>query len=164
MWLIILMIIICIPIIEIIAFIEVGDRIGLLNAVFIILLTAIAGFSLIRTQGLSLLINSRANLKSDNFPIEIVFDGLCIIFAGILLLMPGFITDTLGILVFLPFFRNYIKVFGYRFFENHNQMPPSPTTPYNSPVNKIIDGDFLDVTEYKEISSKKYDRNKPRNQ
>ena len=164
MWFIILITIICIPILEIIVFIEVGDRIGLFNTIFMILFTAIVGFSLMRSQGLSLLIDAQANLKSNNFPVKVVYDGLCIVFAGILLFIPGFVTDTLGFLFFLPSFRKYIKVLGYRFFKNHNQMPFSSNTPYDNPVNKTIDADFQDITNYKKDSSNKHVRNKLRDQ
>ena len=160
MGLIILIIVICIPILEIIVFIEVGDQIGLFNTVFIILLTTIVGLSLMRSQGLSTLIDAQKSLKLNKFPVEIVYDGLCIIFAGILLIIPGFITDIVGFLVFLPPFRSYLKIFGFKVLKNRNQVPFSPNMSPDSSVNKIIDGDYHDVTKYKKNPSRKLDGDK----
>ena len=159
MGLIILIIIICIPILEIIVFIEVGDRIGLFNTIFTILLTTIVGFSLMRSQGLSVLLDAQVSLKQNKFPVEIVFDGLCIIFAGILLITPGFVTDTVGFLFFLPPLRNYLKLLGITILKNRNQVPFSPNIAPDCAADKIIDGDYHDITKYKKTTSDKHDGN-----
>ena len=115
MGLLILLIFIGMPILEITLFIDVGERIGLFNTLFLVILTAIAGTALLKFQGLSVLARARECLHENRFPMEEVFDGLCLVFAGALLLTPGFITDTIGFLLFFSPFRLILKSFGYRF-------------------------------------------------
>jgi UPF0716 protein FxsA len=100
MWL--LLIFLAIPIIEIALFIQVGGLIGLWPTLGIVVLTAIAGSWLVRTQGLSELARLRSSLSDLRDPTEPLAHGAMILVAGVLLLTPGFFTDTLGILLLLP--------------------------------------------------------------
>jgi len=154
---ILLIALICIPILEIMVFIEAGYRIGWFYTVFIIILTTIAGTTLLRTQGLSVLIQAQASLKLNKFPMEEVLDGLCIIFAGVLLLTPGFVTDVIGFLIFLPPFRSFIKIHGVRFIKTRIQIYSASSPPHGIPANKIIDGDFQDITKQSGILIDEFD-------
>ena len=80
---------IIIPVIEIAVFIHLGGEIGLWNTILLIILTAIMGTWLLRAQGLATLQRAQASLEQQVFPIAEVFDGLCLVIAGVLLLMPS---------------------------------------------------------------------------
>jgi UPF0716 protein FxsA len=100
-----------IPIVEIGLFIEVGGRIGLWPTIAIVLVTALLGSYLIRQQGLSALAALRSSVSTLGDPSRPLFDGAMVIFAGALLLTPGFLTDSLGLLLLLPPVRT--AIFGY---------------------------------------------------
>ncbi len=94
-----------VPIVEIAVFIEVGARLGLWPTLATIILTAMAGTALLRQQGLATLQRVRESLDANRFPMAEVFDGLCLLVAGALLLTPGFVTDAAGLLLFVPAVR-----------------------------------------------------------
>lgn len=98
---IILIAMIVVPIVEIGLFIEVGGWLGVLPTLAIVLLTAVAGTWLLRAQGLSTLARVQQSLDAGRLPVAEVFDGLCLLVAGALLLTPGFFTDAVGFLFFV---------------------------------------------------------------
>ncbi len=102
MALVLLLIFIGVPILEIAVFIKAGGLIGLWPTLAIVVLTAIAGSALLRYQGLATLAKARQSLAEDRLPLAELFDGLCLFLAGVLLLTPGFVTDAVGFLLFLP--------------------------------------------------------------
>lgn len=100
MWLIVAFI--AIPLIEIALFIQVGGLIGLWPTLGIVLLTAVAGSFLMRSQGLATLERLRGSLSRMDDPSEPLAHGAMILFGGALLLTPGFFTDALGLALMLP--------------------------------------------------------------
>ena len=104
----ILLALVGVPLLEIWVFIEVGGRIGTWNTIAIVLLTGVVGTLLLRVQGLGVLARVRDSLDRGVMPVAEVFDGLCLLVAGAVLLTPGFVTDTIGILLFVPAFRRSI--------------------------------------------------------
>ena len=100
MWLLIAFI--AVPMIEIGLFIQVGGVIGLWPTLGIVLLTAIVGSWLVRMQGALALAQLRSSLNELRDPTEPIAHGALILFAGALLLTPGFFTDTVGILLLIP--------------------------------------------------------------
>ena len=100
---------ISVPLIEIFLFIKVGEIIGSLQTILLVVLTAIIGGILIKREGIKALNSlkySRIN-EPDNI-IKAIGDGLFIFVSGVLLLTPGFATDILGFILFFKFFRNII--------------------------------------------------------
>ena len=158
MGLLILLIFICLPILEITVLIDVGERIGLFNTLSIVILTAISGTTLLRWQGLSVLARAQESLRENRLPMEEVFDGLCIVFAGVLLLTPGFVTDTIGLLLILPPFRFILKSFGPRFIDKRSYTNISVENPTRPADTGIIDADFQDITEDQKISDDDFDK------
>ncbi len=100
MWL--FLIFVAVPIIEIALFIEVGGAIGLGPTLAIVVLTAIAGTWLMRRQGLMTLERLQQSLAEGRNPADPMAQGAMILVAGVLLLTPGFFTDTIGFLLLLP--------------------------------------------------------------
>ncbi len=106
--LLILAVLIGIPVIEIYTFVEVGDEIGALNTVLLTVLTAIAGMALLRHQGLSVLMQAQERINAGQSPVNEVLNGVLLALAGLFLLIPGFVTDTAGFLLFMPPLRNFL--------------------------------------------------------
>ncbi|MEX2642437.1 MAG: FxsA family protein [Acetobacterales bacterium] len=106
--LLILALLLGVPIIEIALFITVGDWIGLWPTLALVVLTAVAGTALLRRQGLSVLRRLRMTLDRNELPVVEMFDGACVLVAGVCLLTPGFLTDTIGFLLFLAPVRSLI--------------------------------------------------------
>ena len=103
-----LAIFVAIPIIEIAVFIQAGELIGLWPTIGVVVLTAILGTSLMRAQGLQTLAKAQSQMDQGEMPIGALFDGICILVAGVLLLTPGFVTDTFGFLLLVPPLRQLI--------------------------------------------------------
>ena len=144
---------IIIPVVEIAVFIHLGGEIGLWNTVLLIVLTAILGTWLLRSQGLATLQRAQESLARQVFPIAEVFDGLCLVVAGVLLLTPGFVTDAVGFLLFLPFTRMLLRVWIWKILARSENSrvwvnAGQPTEPPNG-QDGTIDGDFRDVTPEK---------------
>jgi UPF0716 protein FxsA len=100
MWL--LLIFLAIPIVEIALFIQVGGMIGLWPTLGLVILTAVAGVALIRMQGLQAMRRLRTSLEAGGDPTGPIADGAMILGAGVLLLVPGFFTDLLGLVLLAP--------------------------------------------------------------
>jgi len=139
---------IAVPIIEIGIFIEVGDWIGLWPTISIVVLTAIIGTFLLRQQGLATLFRVQESLAQGAFPMAAVFDGLCLLVAGALLLTPGFFTDALGFLLFVPAFRVILRdtvgrsVMSSGKFQVHGTGAQPNARPSDVSGQPIIDGNF----------------------
>jgi len=108
--LLILGLFIAVPIIEIAVFIEVGGRIGLWNTVSVVIVTAMIGTWMLRSQGLKTLDSARRSMERQEFPVAELFDGICLLIAGVLLLTPGFLTEAFGFLLFMPPVRAGLRV------------------------------------------------------
>ncbi len=99
---ILFLIFILVPIAEVAVFIEAGHLIGVLPTIAITIGTAIAGSFLMRVQGFATLTRFAQALEKGEMPVTPVIDGIGILAAGLLLLTPGLLTDTLGFLLFIP--------------------------------------------------------------
>ena len=103
-----LLILIGIPAIEIFVMIKIGQNIGALTTVSLIFLTAIVGIYFAKIAGLNTLRSGDYNLYKNKVPLFEIFSGASIALAALLLILPGFITDTFGFLLLIPFTRNII--------------------------------------------------------
>jgi UPF0716 protein FxsA len=108
-----------VPIVEIAVFIVVGGRIGLWPTLLLIVVTAIIGTMLLRQQGFGVLAQIRDDVNAGRVPAAAMAHGVMIIVAGVLLLTPGFVTDALGFLLFVPVFRDWVwRTIAPRFFDH----------------------------------------------
>ena len=112
----IFLIFIIIPILEITIFITVGSNIGVLNTIAIILITALIGIFLVRRRGLSLLFNARQNMSEGMMPTEEIKGGIFLLISGLLLITPGFFTDSIGFAVFLKPVQDFIAFRAKNYF------------------------------------------------
>lgn len=106
---------ISLPLIEIAVFIMVGEWIGVLPTIGLIILSAIVGLSIVRRQGLSLLTQTQTDLRQRKAPAQSISHGFFLVVAGILLAIPGFLTDIIAFLLLIPPIRSWIThlIIGY---------------------------------------------------
>tara|TARA_B100001142_G_C13963024_1_gene511847 strand:+ start:28 stop:444 length:417 start_codon:yes stop_codon:yes gene_type:complete len=103
-----LLIIIALPILEILLIIEVGQAFGSINAIMLIIFTAVLGIYFARVQGFNTLSDGLKNIYQNKTPIFEIISGASIALAAFLLIIPGFITDTLGFVFLIPFTRKIL--------------------------------------------------------
>jgi len=140
---------IAIPLIEVILFITIGKYIGLWNTIFIIILTAIIGAILVKSQGISILNKALEEVRLNKVPIQSIFEGIVIFIAGAFLLTPGFLTDTLGCVLLIPKTRNLVIIYITSYLKKKT-MYKKKTTYYSNKgnkENKIFEGKFEEVED-----------------
>jgi UPF0716 protein FxsA len=134
-----------VPIIEIALFVLLGDLIGFWWTMAGVVVTAVIGSLLLRWQGLAVLDRIRTDLARNSLPARPIMDGLMMAIAGALLLTPGFFTDTIGFLLFVPAVRSAI----FRFLRSRIEMvelsPNGPEQP-----RRGFQGVDLDVNDWRE--------------
>ena len=103
----IILFIIGIPAVEIYLIIKVGAAIGAFNTIFLIFFTAIAGVYFAKIAGLSTLKSGLNQLVKNEIPIYEIISGATLAFAALLLIIPGFLTDIIGLLLIIPITRKF---------------------------------------------------------
>ncbi|HHW37169.1 MAG TPA: membrane protein FxsA [Bacillales bacterium] len=108
-----IVLLILVPALEISVLVLSGNTIGFLPTIVLMVATSFIGAWLAKTQGLKAFRDAQTQMSYGQLPGESILDGICILFGGLLLLTPGFITDLFGIVLLLPptrvFFKNSIK-------------------------------------------------------
>lgn len=102
---------IVVGIVEITVIIQVGQLIGALNTIGLLLLISLLGAWLVKRQGLGVIARIREQRMAGRLPAAEVFDGALILVAGVLLVIPGFVTDALGLLLLVPPIRAVARGF-----------------------------------------------------
>ncbi len=102
---------IVVGVVEISVIIQVGQWIGFLNTVGLLLLVSLLGAWLVKRQGLGVVARIREQRSAGRLPAAEVFDGALILVAGVLLVIPGFVTDALGLLLLVPPIRAVARRF-----------------------------------------------------
>ena len=131
-----LILIIGIPLIEIYLFIKIGSQIGAFNTVLLILTTAIIGVTYARYEGFNTLRSGINQLVKNEVPMYEIISGATLAFASLLLILPGFATDLIGILLIVPFTR---KVILSRFIKKQDFK--------RKEKKDYIEGDYEDIGE-----------------
>ena len=98
-----------VPLAELYILIKIGSQIGGFNTILLVLMTTVLGALLARLQGLRTLRQIQLSLSQGQIPAEELIDGVLILFGGILLVMPGVLTDLFALVLLLPFTRTYFK-------------------------------------------------------
>lgn len=120
----VLLLIIIIPLVEIYLFIKIGSQIGAINTISLILITALLGVWYARYEGFNTLKSGISQLMKNEIPIYEILSGAALAFAALLLILPGFATDLIGLLLIIPitrklFFKNIQK--NYKKSEKFNK-------------------------------------------
>ncbi len=146
MWLFLLFV--GVPIVEIGLFIQVGGAIGLWPTLAIVILTALAGTTLMRWQGMMTLRRLQDTLAAGQNPADPIAQGAMILIAGVLLLTPGFFTDAVGLALLLPPVRVALFKWGKSRFLAGNvafSTGGPATSPQNHASGQTIDGEYTTV-------------------
>lgn len=145
-----------VPLIEIGLFIQVGGAIGLWPTLAIVVLTAILGTWLVRTQGLMAIGNLQQSFSNLQDPTEHLAHGAMILISGALLLTPGFFTDAIGFALLMPPVRvgviNYMRkrisvqsfTMGGQSEEQHTRRPHP-----GFGQSDVVEGEFHEVNPTK---------------
>jgi UPF0716 protein FxsA len=129
LWLLVIL-----PFVEIAVLIKVGSALGVLPTIGLILLTGLIGTWMVRRQGFAVLLRAQRQMEQGVPPMAEVFEGFCLVLAGMLLLLPGFVTDVLGVILLLPPVRSWLfrRVGG-------GMMPPQPGR------GRVLEGQYEEV-------------------
>lgn len=131
--------------IEIAGFIIVGKIIGVMATIILLLISMIAGLSLLRREGLSFFKNVQREVAAGHAPAQEVLAGSLSLAAALLLIIPGFVTDIIGLLLFVPIIRDTLSKFFLRRL--------TPGFSYSNEQNKPSKGPVID------LNSEDYHRN-----
>ena len=126
-----------VPLIEIYLFIKVGSQVGALNTILLILATAVVGIWYARYEGFNTLRSGMSQLVKNEVPLYEIVSGAAIAFAAILLILPGFATDIIGILLIFPMTR---KIILRKYSKNY---PPKK----KAKENNFIEGEYEDIED-----------------
>ena len=129
----VLFLIIIVPIIEIYLFIKIGSQIGALNTVLLIFLTAFVGLIYVRYEGFNTLKSAIAQVIKNEVPLFEIMSGAALVIGAFLLILPGFLTDVLGLLFVIPITRKLLfkKI----------------TTNYRNKKKNFIEGEYEDIDD-----------------
>ena len=100
-----------VPALEVFLMIKIGGKIGALNTVSLIFLTAITGLYFAKLEGIKTMRSGVINLYQNKVPIYEIISGASIAIAALFLIIPGFFTDTIGFLLLIPFTRKILISF-----------------------------------------------------
>ncbi len=126
-----------IPLVEIYFFIKVGSQIGALNTILLILTTAVVGIWYARYEGFNTLRSGMSQLVKNEVPLYEIISGAAIAFAALLLIIPGFATDIVGILLIFPVTRRII-------LKKYSKKYPSKK---KTDEKNFIEGEYEDIED-----------------
>lgn len=144
---------------EIVVFVEVADDIGTLTAILLCVLTSMLGMTVLRTQSGNTAAVIRERLEKKESLLEGIYDGFFMMMAGLLLLLPGFISDAAGLLLLLPPVRHLLYPArrgtdkggdmetkeGTRIFYTQTRSKTRRTSSKHPP--QTIDAEYKDITD-----------------
>ena len=128
-----LLIIILVPIIEIYLFIKIGSQIGAFSTISLIFISAFLGIIYARYEGFNTLKSGMSQIVKNEMPIYEIISGAALAFAALLLILPGFATDILGLLIIFPPTRKLLL--------------KKVSTKYSKKKHDFIEGEFEDIDE-----------------
>ena len=130
-----LLLIILVPLIEIYLLIKIGSQIGAFNTISLILFTAFVGVIYARYEGFNTLKSAIGQLVKNEIPVYEIISGAALAFAAFLLILPGFVTDVIGLLIIFPLTRKLLF--------------KSVTKNYPKKRKNFIEGEYEDIDEKK---------------
>ena len=104
----VILLILLVPIIEIYLFIKIGSQIGAFNTISLIFISAIVGLYYAKYEGLNTLRSAIKQIVQNEIPIYEIISGAVLTFAALLMILPGFLTDVVGLLIIFPWTRKIL--------------------------------------------------------
>ena len=129
----VLLLIIIVPIIEIYLFIKIGSQIGAFNTVLLIFFTAFVGLIYVRYEGFNTLKSAIGQVVKNEVPLFEIMSGAALVIGAFLLILPGFLTDVLGLFFVIPITRRL-------FFKKI-------TSKYRNKKKNFIEGEYEDIDD-----------------
>ncbi len=130
--------ILAVPLIEIAGFILVGGWLGVWPTLGLVMLSGVAGVAVFQMAGRAMALRVSQAMEQRAPPMADLFHGFCLVAAAILLIIPGFFTDLVALLLLFPPARAVLGLYLWRFAATRRSRGPRPSN--------VIDGDFEDVT------------------
>lgn len=137
------------PLLELYVMIEVGSRIGALSTIGFTLLTAVIGGYLVRMQGLATAMRVNQSISRGEIPAIEMIEGAILLLCGLMLLLPGFLTDLLGFFLLIPPFRRLLII---NRLKNSGIMKVNAVQTGKS-IDRIIDGQYEEILPQERTSS-----------
>jgi UPF0716 protein FxsA len=143
------------PVLELYVFFKVSTAIGFFPALLLIIAGSALGVLVLRVAGLATVLRTRASLQRGELPAEQMFNGLVTAMGGVLMIVPGFISDVLGVLCLLPFTRHFLirkvreraqaQAMRQRAFADDMPSPGAPSQAYRAHVieGEVIEGEVV---------------------
>jgi len=154
-FLILVFLFVAVPVAEISLLIKVGGAIGGLNTVIFVIFTAVLGAYLVRQQGFATLQKLQQETNAGRVPALQIAEGVALLFAGAVLLTPGFITDAVGFILLIPFSRRAIIALAAARYSSkagggfsYTQHANADTKPQSN-NGTVIEGEYTDPDETK---------------
>jgi UPF0716 family protein affecting phage T7 exclusion len=107
------------PFVELYLLVKVGGEIGALNMVIWVFVSALVGLWAVRAQGRDAMLKARADIAAGRVPRQSFVEGLLLFFGGVLLILPGLLTDAVGLFLLIPPCRRWATVFLVRYLTSH---------------------------------------------
>ncbi|WP_163932204.1 FxsA family protein [Paraferrimonas sp. SM1919] len=144
------------PILEISVLLQVGEALGGLNTILLIILTALLGANLVRNEGLKTFMKVRSQLQAGTAPAQELVEAVMLAVAGVLLVTPGFITDFIGLVMLTPLTRKPIAWYflskinitmsnsfsTHGSFHSHGQFGQNPFEQQSKKDGDVIEGEY----------------------
>lgn len=162
-----------VPAAEIALFVLIGGEIGVWSTLGVVALTAVIGAILVRAQGISVLRELQETADRGESPLGPMISGVCLLIAGLLLVTPGFLTDTIGFALLIPPVRLYLGALVVRSALKHGTVHrfgggfgaaggPGRPGGHGAGRGETIDGDYVDMTERDDTPSEDPDETPPK--
>lgn len=132
---------------EIATFIAVGRAIGVLATLALVALTMVGGLLLVRVLGLDALKRAEASLARGESPAGAVFDAACVAFAGVLLALPGFLSDLLALALLIRPLRNWLGGMMWRGL----QSAPNVRVWRDASGATVVEGEYVEIREHRSL-------------
>jgi UPF0716 protein FxsA len=131
------------PLVELAVFVQVAQWFGLLETLLLMILISVLGVLVVRHQGLGAYRRVRDQVRAGNLPAAELVNGLLIVIAGVLLILPGFISDIVAILLLLPPTRAFVR---YLLQKHYAVRIASGVTTVARPLRRVRNtSDVIDV-------------------
>ena len=131
----VILLILLVPIIEIYLFIKIGSQIGAFNTISLIFITAIVGIYYAKYEGLNTLKSAIKQIVQNEIPIYEIISGAALAFAALLMILPGFLTDIIGLFIIFPWTRQiFFKKISKKNYKNKKN---------------FIEGEYEDIDDKK---------------
>ncbi|MEW8513194.1 MAG: FxsA family protein [Candidatus Thiodiazotropha sp.] len=145
--LIFLLLFVGVPLVELYFLIKVGSEIGAFPTIFLTIFTALLGGWMVRAQGFATLTRVRGTMDRGEVPAFEMLEGAVLLICGLLLLLPGLVTDVVGFVFLVPPIRRWLLAVGLR---QGGVMGPVESAPDGSRERPVIEGEFKREDEKKQ--------------